>query len=102
MEVTANLAESTLNNLNNAMGGALRAGNIITFGDGALKTMNIKIQGLTPGATQYLAEIFIPKCSAIGSDAASYRKGEKTMWPVTFSAIKATGSKAASIVYNAA
>ena len=99
MEVTCNLAENTLANLNNAMAGAVLAGNLLTLGSGVNKTLNLKIEGVTPGG--FLRAIQIQKCTATGAVGQSYKKGEKTMIPVTFQALKTTGVPAVTIVDNA-
>lgn len=99
-EVTCNMAESSLANIANAMAGAVLSGNILTLGAGTLKTLNLRIEGTNPAG--YLRQIFIPKASATGAVGMSYKKGEKTVVPVTFRAIKATGSAAVTIVDNAA
>jgi len=98
VEVTCNMAESSLVNLANAIGGSVRSGNIITIGDGVLKTLNLKIEGIDPAG--FLRAYQIPKATATGAVASSYRKGTKTVIPVTFQALKsATGS--ITIVDNA-
>lgn len=87
-EVTANLAESSLANLGYAMAGSVVSGNILTLGGGVLKTMNLRLIGTAPGGGGYERIMYIPKASATGSVAKSFRKGEETLIPVTFQAIK--------------
>ncbi len=99
-EVTCNMAESALFNLNQAMGGAALSGNILTLGAGVLKTVNLRIEGITPAG--FLRQIFIPKASATGAVGMAYKKGEKTVVPVTFQALKAANTLAVTIVDNAA
>lgn len=91
IEVTCNMAESSLANLALAMGGSVKAGNIVNIGGGTLKTLNLKIEGLTPdGKLRY---ILMPKATMTGAMATSYKKGEKNMVPVTFQALlDATGA----------
>ncbi len=85
------MAETSLVNMAVAMGGSARSGNIIVIGGGVLKTLNLKIVGVSPAG--YIRTILIPKASAQGAVGSSYRKGEKTVVPVTFQAIKsATGN----------
>lgn len=98
--VTCNMAEASLININQAMSGAVLSGNIITFGDGVTKTMNLKIEGLTP--LGFLRAIHIPKAVASGTVGMSYKKGEKTIVPITFKVLKTQDSPACTIVDNAA
>ncbi|MCK5236329.1 MAG: hypothetical protein KAR06_05010 [Deltaproteobacteria bacterium] len=99
-EVTCNMAEATLANLNTAMAGAVLSGSILTLGGGVNKTLNLKIEGTGPGG--YLTSILIPKANTTGAVGFSYKKGEKTMFPVTFQALKPQDEPAVTIVYNAA
>ena len=99
-EVTCNMAESTLANINNAMGGGVLSGSILTLGGGTIKTLNLKLTGLTPDG--YLREIFIPNASATGAVGIAYKKGEQTVIPVTWRATKPEGSSAVTIVDNVA
>ncbi len=99
-EIACNMAESTLANISNAMAGAALSGNILTLGAGVMKTMNLRIQALTPDG--YLRQIFIPKATALGAVGASFNKGPKTMWPITFQALKPANEPAVTIVDNAA
>jgi len=97
--VTCNMAESSMFNLDKAMAGSALSGSIITLGDGVMKTMNLKIQGTNPDG--FLREILIPLCTAMGTVGMSYKKGEKTIVPITFGALKGD-SPAVTIVENAA
>ncbi len=99
-DVTCNMAESSLRNMNNAMSGAVLSGNILTLGGGVRKTVNLKIQGINPDGL--LTEIFIPKAIAMGAVGMAFTKDAKTVLPVTFHALKPTGSEAVTVVYNAA
>ena len=99
-EVTCNLAETTLNNLKNVMAGAALSGNILTLGAGVMKTMNLRIEITMPDG--FLTQIFIPKATALGAVGASFKKGEKTMWPLTLQALKPANEPAVTIVENAA
>ncbi len=100
IDVTCTMAESSLNNLKNAMSGGALSGNILTVGAGVRKTMNIKIVGRSPGG--YITEMFLPKVVAIGAVGMSFKKDEKTMVPITLHALKPSGSPAFTVVYNAA
>lgn len=91
VEVTCNMAQSSLANLNFAIGGGVLSGNILTIGGGVLKTMNLKVEGVDPAG--FKRAYHIPKATAMGAVGMSYRKGEKTVVPVTFQALKSpTGS----------
>ncbi len=100
VEVTCNLAENTLANMNVAMAGGVLSGNILTIGSGVNKTLNLKIEGVSPEG--FLRAVHIQKCTATGAVAQSYNKGPKTVIPVTFQALKTTGVPAVTIVDNAA
>lgn len=98
--ITCNMAEASLTNINNAMAGAVLSGSIITFGDGVNKTMNLKIEGTNPAG--YYRAIQIPKAVASGTVGMSYKKGEKTIVPVTFKALKVQDIPVCTIVDNVA
>lgn len=100
VEVVCNMAESTLANLDVAMAGAVLAGNLLTIGSGVNKTLNLKIEGITPAG--FLRGIHIQKATATGAVGVAYKKGELTMIPVTFQALKTSGVPAVNIVDNAA
>lgn len=89
IEVTCNMAESSLFNIDKAIAGSVLAGNTITIGNGGNKKMSIKIVGTNPAGFNRTIEI--PIVTATGSVAQSYKKGEKTVVPVTFQALKGTG-----------
>jgi len=97
--VTCNMAESSLYNLHKAMAGAALDGSILTIGAGVNKTMNLKIEGTDTDG--YFIAIHIPKATATGTVGWSYKKGPKTIVPVTFQALKGDGP-ACTVVYNAA
>lgn len=99
-EVTCNMAESSLQNLAIAMGGAafVPGQHIITLGAGVQKPISLKITGLTPAG--FVRVIQIPKAVAVGSVGMSYRRAEKTIVPVTFRALKDTGRPAVTIFDN--
>jgi len=98
--ITCNMAEASLVNMNNAMAGAVLSGTKITLGDGVNKTMNLKIEGTNPAG--YLRAIQVPKAVASGTVGMSYKKGEKTIIPVSFKALKTQNSPVCTIVDNAA
>ena len=98
IQITCNMAESSLYNIDKAIAGSVLSGSILTIGDKVLKTMNLKIKGLNPAG--FIREIFIPKATATGAVGMSYKKGEKTVVPVTFQALKPATGKACTIVDN--
>ncbi len=98
-EITCNMAESSMFNIDKAMAGSVLSGSIITLGDGVNKTMNLKIEGTNPAG--YLRAIQIPLATATGAVGMAYKKGSKTVVPVTFQALKGDGP-AVTIVDNAA
>ncbi len=97
--VTCNMAESSLANIHKAMAGAELSGSILKFGGGVNKTMNIKIEGTNPAG--YHRTIQMPLVTATGAVGMSYRKGTKTIVPITLTALKGEGP-AFTIVDNAA
>ena len=99
LTVTCNMAESSLYNIDKAMAGSVLSGSIITLGAGTNKTMNLKIEGTNPAG--FTRMILIPLATATGSVGQSYKKGEKTVVPVTFQALKGE-DEACTIVDNAA
>ncbi len=98
-EVTCNMAQSSLYNMDKAMAGAVLSGNILTLGGGVNKEVNLMIQGLNGDG--YLVQIFIPKANATGAVGTSWKKGEKNILPVTFQALKPAHEPAVTVVYNA-
>jgi len=98
-EVTCNMAESSLYNLDAAMAGSLLSGSVIKLGAGTNKKVELILTGTNPAG--FLRQISIPSCTATGSVGMSYRKGEKTVVPVTFQALKTSGHPAVTIVDNA-
>lgn len=97
--ITCNMAESSLFNIDKAIAGSVLSGSILTLGDGVNKTMNLKIAGTNPAG--FTREILVPLATANGAVGMSYKKGEKTVVPVTFQALKGD-SPACTIVDNAA
>ena len=85
IKITANLAESSLINLNQAMAGAVLAGSVITIGGGITKQLSIKITGTNPAG--FARTIEIPLATAAGNVGMHYKKGEETIVPITFEAL---------------
>ena len=98
--VTCNMAEASLYNMNIAMAGGLLSGSILKLGAGANKVLELILTGTNPDG--FLREISIPACTAVGAVGMPYKKGEKTVVPVTFQALKTAGHAAVTIVDNAA
>jgi len=99
LSVTCNMAESSLYNMDKAMAGSVLSGSIIKLGGGINKTMNLKIEGTNPAG--FLRAIHIPLATATGTVGMAYKKGVKTIIPVTFKALKGD-SNACVIVDNVA
>jgi hypothetical protein len=100
VKVTCNMAESSLFNIDKAMAGALLSGNILKLGGGVNKKITLQIRGTNPAG--FIRAILIPSCVATGAVGMSYKKGEKTLVPVTFQALKTSNAAAVTIVDNAA
>jgi len=99
LEVTCNMAESSLANIGSAMAGAAVSANILRLGNGVNKTMNLRIKGVNPAG--FVREIIIPKATTTGAVGMSYKKGSKTIVPVTFRALKPANGIPCTIVDNA-
>ena len=99
-EVTCNMAESSLFNIDKAMAGSLLSGSILKLGAGTNKKITLQIVGTNPAG--FNRAILIPSCTSTGSVGMAYKKGTKTVVPVTFQALKTTGHPAVTIVDNAA
>lgn len=83
--INCNLAENLLANLENAMSGALTGGaGIVDLGAGTQRTMALRFVGTTVGGAS--RTIYIPYANPIGTVGMSYKKGEATLIPVSFSA----------------
>ena len=98
-EVTCNMAESSLYNIDKAMAGSLLSGSILKLGAGTNKQLTLQIRGTAPNG--YTRAIQIPVCTSTGSVGMAYKKGEKTVVPVTFQALKAANVAAVTMVDNA-
>ena len=98
--ITCNMAEASLANLNAAMAGSVLSGSVLTFGGGVQKTMSIQLTGTDPDG--YALTIQIPKAVATGTVGMAFRKGSKTMIPVTFRALKSADSDVCKFIYSEA
>lgn len=84
-QITCNLAENLLANLENAMAGALTGGaGIVDLGAGAMRDMALRFYGVAPGGLH--RTIYIPYAHPVGTVGMAYKKGEKTIIPVAFKA----------------
>ena len=97
--ITCNMAESSLFNMDKAMAGSLLSGSILKLGAGTNKKMTVQIRGTDPAG--FIRAVQIPSCTATGAVGQSYKKGEKTVVPVTFQALKTAAHPAVTIVDNA-
>ena len=86
LSITANLAEATLDNMNKAFAGSALSGQVITIGGGVIKEIGVKLVGKNPAG--YSRTIELPLATAVGAVAMPYKKGEKTVVPVKFEALK--------------
>lgn len=100
VEITCNMAESSLYNMDKAMAGSLLSGSILKLGAGTNKKITLRLNGLNPAG--FIRSILIPSCTAMGAVGMPYTKDAKTIVPVTFQALKTTGHPAVTIVDNAA
>jgi len=99
-EVTCNMAESSLFNIDKAMAGSVLSGGILKLGGGVNKKITLQIRATNPA--DFIRAILIPSCTAVGAVGMAYKKGDKTVVPVTFRALKTTGHAAVTMVDNAA
>jgi len=89
LKITANLAQSSLDNMAIAMADAVLAAGVLTIGDGVDKEMSIRLIGKNENG---LAKTWIiPKAVASGSVAMSFRRNEKTLVPLELTALKGDG-----------
>jgi len=89
LSIICNMAESSLFNIDKAIAGSTLAGSTITIGDGANKEMSVKVVGKNPAGFDRTIEI--PLATATGTVGMAYKKGEKTVVPLTFQALKGAG-----------
>ncbi len=87
--VRCNFAESSLTNMDKAIAGSVYTASTLTIGGMVNKQMSIKIVGKNPAG--YARTITINLATATGTVGMPYRKGEKTVVPVTFQALKGAG-----------
>ncbi len=99
LEIVCNMAESSLANLEAAMAGAVRSGNVITLGSGVLQEMSLRLTGKTPGG--FIRTYYFPRVTAAGSVGMSFTRTDKTIVPVTFQALKPNQGSVGTFVDNA-
>lgn len=101
ISIKCNLAEASMFNIDKAMGGASldSTGKIITLGGGVQKEVALRITGTNPDG--FTRTIHIPLATAVGGVAMPFKKGEMTVVPVEFQALKGNGD-VCTIVDNAA
>ncbi len=98
--ITCNLAENLLANLENALAGALTGGaGIVDLGAGAQRTMALKFVGATVGGAN--RTIYIPYANPIGVVGMAYKKGEKTIMPVSFKAYQGVSGADVVVITDA-
>ena len=90
VKFTCNMAESSLVNMDKAIAGSVLAGSVITIGGGINKKMSVKVVGKNPAGFNRTLEI--PLATATGTVGMSYKKGGKTVVPVTFAALYNNGT----------
>lgn len=92
LSITCNMAEASLINIDKAMAGSVYAGSTITLGGGLIKEMSLRLIGKNPAG--FNRTITLPLATSTGMVGMRYRKGEKTIVPVTFQALKGAGDVA--------
>jgi len=90
VKFTCNMAESSLVNIDKAIAGSVLAGSVINIGGGVNKKMSVRITGKNPGGFNRVIEI--PLATANGNVGMAYKKGAKTVVPVTFQALYNAGT----------
>lgn len=96
VKFTVNVSESSLDNINKAMGGAVLAGSQVTIGGGALKQLAVQFVGTSPSGTA--RTITLALATATGNVAMKFAKEGETVVPMTFEALKPSAGDAVTIV----
>lgn len=98
--ITANLAENLLANLENAMAGALTGGaGIVDLGGGAMRDMALRFVGVAPNGVN--RTIYVPYAHPVGAVKMSYKKGTKTIIPVSFKAYQGVAGADVVVITDA-
>ncbi len=95
LAITCNMAEASLSNMDKAMAGAVMAGNVLSLGGGMVKELAIRLIGKNPAGFNRTVDVAL--ATAAGTVATPYKKGSKTVVPVTFQALKLAGSEVCTI-----
>ena len=88
--VIVNMAEASLFNIDKAIPGATLAAATISFGDGTIKEMSVKVTGTTPTGGTRTIELAL--ATAVGTVSMPYNKGGIQVVPVRFEALKGAGA----------
>lgn len=89
VSIRCNLAESSLINIDKAIAGSALTASTITIGGMVNKQMSIQIVGKNPAGFNRTITCLL--ATATGMVGMPYKKGEKTVVPVTFQALKGAG-----------
>ncbi len=88
VQVSLNIAEGLLANLEAAIPGSSLLADVLTLGGTVLQEKALTLVGQAPFATPTEERLItLPKCNPTGEVALPYKKGEITIVPVTFSAL---------------
>jgi len=87
VSITFNMAEGTLQHLEDAIPGSVLAASTLTIGGAALGDQQIIAVGLSPSGSA--RTVTLPNCNPIGEVGIPFKKGEISVVPVTFSALVA-------------
>ncbi len=99
-QVTCNIAENLLANLENAMAGALTGGaGIVDLGAGGMRDMAIRFYGVSPGGLH--RTVYIPYAHPVGTVGMAYKKGTKTIIPVAFKAYQGVSGADVVVITDA-
>lgn len=90
--ITCNCAESSIANIGYGIAGANGHASPVVIGDtatgGVLQTCSLKIDGIPPVGGGTSRTIEVPYAHPTGNVGMSYKKGEKTIVPMSFLAYK--------------
>ena len=102
VEITCNIAQNSITNLNLALAGGVLAAPNITLGAGVVKPIAIKIVGVNLGTGAATNRtVWMPYAQSVGAVGQSYRKGEKTLVPVTFQGFQNTAGATVCTISDA-
>lgn len=98
--ITCNLSENLLANLENVMAGALTGGaGIVDLGGGAMRAMALRFYGNAPGGLH--RTVYIPYANPVGAVGMAYKKGEETIFPVSFKAYQGVAGADVVVITDA-